>query len=131
MSYANDFTLTFTQCKQLIANGYDLREFLEAVTTEQPQFIKSMGAIDSIAEMHAINQGGCESGAYMPAVTYHTALECMANYPQEVQEGVEFRYETIEFDLSRDSISTFASKLVAAAVESWVSGFNLDGVNWD
>ena len=32
----------------------------------------------------AIVQGGCASGAYMPAVTYHQALETMSEYGDDI-----------------------------------------------
>jgi len=132
MSYAKDFPLTFTQCKQLIANGYDLQDFLESVTTDQPEFIKHMGAIDSISELQAIQQGRCASGAYMPAVTYATALDAMNQHYEEI-ESILYQHgaEPLTFDHTDETWAGFAVKLVSLAVELWVGEFNLDDVNWD
>ncbi len=125
------FSLTFTQCKQLTENGTDLRNFLETMNS-QPEFLVSMGEIESIAELQEIQQGGCKSGAYMPAVTYHTALDTMANHSDSVEqwcgdcfpEGIVFYPET-------ETFGGFAVKLVSVAVEEWARQFNLDGVSWD
>ena len=125
--------LTFTQCKQLLNNGVDLREFIESIE-QQPDFIKHMGEIDSISEMQAIIQGGCASGAYMPAVTYAVALECFTEHSNEITDLLEeFGYEDFTFCLKTETLSSFASSMVSAAVECWVNQFQdmLDGVNWD
>ena len=37
----------------------------------------------------AIVQGGCASGAYMPAVTYHQALETMSEYGDDILDYIE------------------------------------------
>ena len=37
----------------------------------------------------AIKYGGCESGVYMPAVTYHIALEIMEEYGNEIFDQIE------------------------------------------
>jgi uncharacterized protein YggL (DUF469 family) len=123
--------LTFTQCKQLIEKDIDLRDFIESIEN-QPTFIKSMGAIDSISELQAIQEGGCASGAYMPAVTYHTANKCMTDHSDEVETLlVQHGVEAFTFNPETDSWYCFASKLVSAAVELWVNQFDLDGVDWD
>ena len=40
-------------------------------------------------DLAAINQGGCESGAYMPAVTYHQAKETMSEHGDDVLDFIE------------------------------------------
>lgn len=123
--------LSLTQCKQLNTNGYCLREFIAEIAS-QPEFIRSMQPIDSIADLQAIQQGGCASGAYMPAVTYHTALECMAEHYEEIENILADHFTGgLNFDPATETWPTFASRLVAAAVECWVNQFNLDGVSWD
>lgn len=131
MSYKDYFSLTFSQCKQLVSNGYDLPDFLEQVTTQQPEFIKSMGAIDSISELQAIQQGGCASGSYMPAVTYHTALQCMSEHHSEVEDLLSDYGPEFTFNPTEDSFATLASNIVAMAVEHWAGSFDLSGVDWD
>ena len=40
-------------------------------------------------DIAAINQGGCESGAYMPAVTYYTASQTMAEHGDDVLDYLD------------------------------------------
>lgn len=122
--------LTFTQCKQLINNDYDLRDFIESIEN-QPDFIKEMGAIDSIAELQAIQGGGCASGAYMPAVTYHTAIEIMSNHSIEVFDYIESKFGEIPQPQKITSWSGLAVFYLSLAVEEFANSFNLDDVNWD
>lgn len=128
----SSFELTFTQCKQIIENGADLREFLEQVN-DQPPFLEFMGAIDSISEIQAILQGGCASGAYMPAVTYSTSLECMAQCSDSVEKQLAEMDLEFSFNPANDSFSGFCVDLCSAAVEAWCYQFAdiLDGVDWD
>ena len=41
-------------------------------------------------DIAAINQGGCNSGAYMPAVTYSTAIETMSEHGDQVLEYIHY-----------------------------------------
>jgi hypothetical protein len=43
----------------------------------------------SPADIAAISQGGCESGAYMPACTYHEAATTMAEHGDEVLDYLQ------------------------------------------
>ena len=43
----------------------------------------------SPSDIAAINQGGCASGAYMPAVTYYEANKTMAEHGDDVLEFVQ------------------------------------------
>lgn len=132
MSYYKYFKLSFSQCKEIINNGDDLREFLESVTTNQPEFIISMGAIDSIYELKSIKEGGCESGAYMPAVTYCTALKCMTDHYEEIESILQDHgFETFDFNLERESFSGFCVRLVSMAVELWVSSIETDHISYE
>lgn len=70
----------------------------------------------------AILQGGCASGAYMPAVTYHQAAETMAEHGDDVLQYLEDRdYLGMPnvFTLEGESWSGFACKVLSAAVEAW------------
>jgi len=128
----NSFELSFTQCKQLIENGVDIRDFL-AKLNNQPYFLETLGVIDSISELQAIIQGGCESGAYMPAVTYANALDAMGKHSTDIEFWASQTIEEIVFNPSEDTFSGLATKLCSAAVENWVNQFfsDLDGVDWD
>ena len=57
-------------------------EWLESNT---PKWCDEISAMD----VAAIVQGGCASGAYMPAVTYHVADKVMSNHGDDVLEYIE------------------------------------------
>jgi hypothetical protein len=117
----NIFDLTFSQAKAITNDlgRSDLENFLESMN-DQPEFLKFMGEITDVSELIAIYEGGCASGAYMPAVTYYTANQCMASDASgSVEEEIE-HYEEITFNPATESFSQFASKLCAMAVESFV-----------
>lgn len=125
--------LTFTQCKQIIENHSreDLEQFIENFN-DQPDFLLSMGGVTEISEMQAILQGGCASGAFMPAVTYGTAMQVMCEHSDSVESNITC-VEELTFKPSEDSFSHFCTELVSTAVEDWCQHFSdiLDGVNWD
>jgi hypothetical protein len=82
-------------------------------------------------DIAAILQGGCESGAYMPAVTYYDACKTMAEYGQEVLMYIEDIFGVGEAVPSADSswlqINVYYLSL---AVELWVSA-NESIADWD
>lgn len=121
--------LTFTQCKQLIDNDIDLREFVESIEN-QPEWIKEAGVIDSISELQSIQQGGCASGAYMPAVTYHTAGQIMEKYGDDILDYIESTYGELP-SVDGKSWSEMAVHYFSCAVELWAGTFNLENVDWD
>lgn len=78
----------------------------------------------SQSDAAAILQGGAESGAYMPAVTYHLALKTMSDYGDEVFEYIDNALGEIpEFDTRRMSISWsgLATHYLSTAVELFAS----------
>lgn len=126
--------LTFTQCKQIIQN-HDrdtLEQFIDDVNN-QPEFISSMQPIDSVCDLQAILQGGCASGAYMPAVSYYTASKCMGEHGDDVLDYIEESLGELPEPEKGTSWSGLAVHYLSCAVELWVSQFSdvLDGVNWD
>lgn len=125
----NNIELTYTQCKQLTANYSDLREVVENLN-DQPDWITVNQTLD-MADIQAIQQGGCASGAYMPAVTYHTAKETMNTYGDEVLEYIEEVYGELPQPDAGESWSGIAVFYLSIAVELWAGAFDLDGVNWD
>ena len=126
--------LTYTQAKQIISNHsrYDLEGFLETIG-EQPSWLCHMGELESISEIQAILQGGCSSGAYMPAVTYYDALQCMSEYGNEVLDYIESCYGELPEIEKGSSWSGMAVLFCSYAVELYCSQFSdlLDNVNWD
>ena len=124
--------LTFTQCKQMLANSdrAALDSFLYD-TENQPDFLCYMGEIDSLAEISAILHGGCASGAYMPAVTYHTAKACLFEMHDSIEDWAGDM--EIVFNPLEDSVASFAALLCSAAVENWCYQHSeiLENVDWD
>jgi hypothetical protein len=74
------------------------------------------------ADVAAILQGGCASGAYMPAVTYHQALATMSEHGDDVLQWLEdYRVaEVLDAEkLLSYSWAGMACYLLSAAVEDW------------
>lgn len=75
------------------------------------------------ADVAAILQGGCDSGAYMPAVTYHQALETMTEHGDDVLQYIEDRADEVRVStLLSKSWAGIACCFVSAAVELWAAG---------
>ena len=68
----------------------------------------------------AIIQGGCASGAYMPAVTYHKALDTMSDYGDDVLQYIEGAMGELP-DVSGQSWAQMACTYLSTAVELWAS----------
>ena len=124
--------LTFTQCKQLVANDVVLSDFVEAIN-DQPEFMQfdQMG-VDSVSELQSLIQSGCAANAH-GSVFYHNAAECMARHGDDVLEYIEDtlgKLTTIEAGTSWNQI---ASEYLSTAIELWCGNFanDLDGVDWD
>ena len=69
----------------------------------------------------SICQGGCASGAYMPAVTYHTALKTMGEHGDDVLQYVEDSHGELPSPNAGESWSGLAVFYLSCAVESWAS----------
>ena len=81
-----------------------------------PEWIDQDISAQTIA---AIQQGGCASGSYMPAVTYHTAAQIMAEHGDDVLEYIESvtgELPTPPRDSSWGGIAVF---FLSYAVELW------------
>jgi len=74
------------------------------------------------ADVAAIVQGGCSSGAYMPAVTYHQALETMTEHGDEIFSAIEDSGMDIELPENCSSWASLACHFVSMAVELWANG---------
>jgi|TARA_R100000501_G_C2616214_1_gene109781 hypothetical protein len=76
------------------------------------------------ATIAAILQGGCDSGAYMPAVTYYQALKTMDEYG-DTKDGVldylesSLGYIPTDIVYKGQSWGGMACRLVSQAVELW------------
>ena len=71
----------------------------------------------TVADVVAIAEGGCASGAYMPAVTYHEARKTMHEHGDEV---LEYLGDLGAFEFG-DSFtwSEIAVHFLSCAVEWW------------
>ena len=75
-------------------------------------------------DVAAIVQGGCASGAYMPAVTYSTALATMAEHGDDVLDYIDGAHGLGEIqgpDMAQTSWAGLAVSFVSLAVELWAS----------
>ena len=120
--------LTYTQCKQLAAKG-DLLGQVRALQ-DQPLWITEEQPLE-LSDIHAIQQGGCESGAYMPAVTYNTARDVMHKYGGEIVEYIQDAIGELPAPNESTTWGHICTQYYSLAVELWCSQFELDGVNWD
>lgn len=85
------------------------------------------------ADVAAILQGGCDSGAYMPAVTYHDALATMNEHGDAILDYLDEAPgdTTIPEDLSWAGLACW---YVSRAVEQWAANVEselsdlLDGI---
>lgn len=72
-------------------------------------------------DIAAIVQGGCASGAYMPAVTYSDALKTMADYGDGIFDFIESRTGETMPPEAPQSWAGLAVWYVSFAVELWAS----------
>lgn len=99
-------------------NLWDHEEPITALGIQVPAWIDQDISPATVA---AIIQGGCESGAYMPAVTYATAMETMAEHGDEIIQSLEDAMgEPVEQTIT--SWPLLATRLVSTAVEDWALG---------
>lgn len=86
-------------------------------------------------DIEAIQQGGCASGAYMPAVTYSTARDVMNDHGDDVLQFIEDYGCDHFFQLpSGTSWSGIAVHFLSIAVELWAQMFEIiedDDDDWD
>ena len=75
----------------------------------------------SPSDIAAILQGGCASGAYMPAVTYHKARETMAEHGDDVLDFIQDQLGELPAPDASESWSGIAVHYLSYAVELWAS----------
>lgn len=90
---------------------------LSKINIEIPSWIDQNITTHTIA---AILEGGCSSGAYMPAVTYHEALATMGTYGNDV---LDYIHENLggeyEYPPKSESWEGIAVYYLSMAVELW------------
>jgi hypothetical protein len=70
-------------------------------------------------DIAAIDQGGCGSGAYMPAVKYSDALKTMYEHGDEVRSYIEDRTGELPALPKYNSWSEISVYYLSCAVELW------------
>jgi len=75
----------------------------------------------TVGQVEAINQGGCASGAYMPAVIYHTALQTMSDHGDDALEYIENQLGELPAVPKQTSWSGIACFYLSLAVELYAS----------
>ena len=70
-------------------------------------------------DVASICQGGCASGAYMPAVTYYQAAQTMAKHGDDVLEYIEEQLGELPAIPAGESWSGIAVFFLSYAVELW------------
>ena len=73
------------------------------------------------SDVAAIIQGGCASGAYMPAVTCYDAKQTMRWHGDEVLQYIEDCYGVVAQPATGESWSGIAVFYLSTAVELWAS----------
>ena len=84
-----------------------------------PEFIEQDITASQVA---AIIQGGCASGAYMPAVTYYDAKQTMAQHGDDVLQYIEDCYGETPQPPEGESWAGIACFYMSVAVELWAHG---------
>jgi hypothetical protein len=78
-------------------------------------------------QIESIQEGGCASGAYMPAVTYYNARQVMAEHGDDVLQYIEDHYGELPAVPTGESWSGISVFFLSVAVELWVGQF---AVGW-
>lgn len=81
-----------------------------------------------LGDVEAIQQGGCASGAYMPAVTYALAQETMAKYGDDVLDYIQETLGELPAPPSEVSWSGLAVYYLSCAIELWASSIDVDEI---
>lgn len=119
--------LTFTQCKQIVANGFELRE----VVTELNE-IPAWAHLSTVCEIQSIIQCGCAANAHISCF-YAQAAAIFNENSADIESTLEQTYEEMVWNIAEETFTQFTSKLLQTAVEHIAYNFSemLEGVNWD
>lgn len=104
--------------EQEIWNDQDPIEGREGLELDVPAWIDQSITPSEVA---AIYQGGCSSGAYMPAVTYHLASRTMNEHGDDVLQYLEDYSDGIPEIPRGESWSGIAVFFLSYGVELWAS----------
>lgn len=79
----------------------------------------------------AIVRGGCASGAYMPAVTYHEAKATMNKHGDDILQYIQDAYGELPKPRDDESWAGMACFYVSRGVELWASQVSDQLETWD
>jgi hypothetical protein len=84
-----------------------------------------------ISTVASIMQGGCNSGAYMPAVTYYRALATMGNFGDDVMDYIQQQLGETPAPSAGESWGGMACHYLSLAVELWAGDiyYRLEGLD--
>ena len=77
-------------------------------------------------DVAAIIQGGCASGAYMPAVTYYAANKTMSEHGDGVLDYIQSILGDLPTPRDDESWSGLAAHYLSCAIQLWASGIEDD-----
>jgi hypothetical protein len=101
---------------------------MREIEASRPEWIDEW-VTDEASNIKAICQGGCASGAYMPAVTYCTASDVMARHGDTVLDYIDNHSEPLTVPAG-ESWSGIAVMFLSHAVELWCLQWD-DRLDWD
>jgi hypothetical protein len=101
-----------------ISELYERDDPVSARDIDVPPWIES-GI--TCADVASICEGGCASGAYMPAVTYWQANETMAKHGDDVLQFIDDTMGELPDVPKNSSWSGIAVFFLSVAVELWAS----------
>jgi len=101
----------------------NITEFNEMVAEATPAWIE-----DGLEfyDIESIQQGGCASGAYMPAVTYFTAKVTMNDHGDDVLQYIADNLGELPSVPEGESWAGIAVFFLSYAVELWANQFDID-----
>ena len=83
-----------------------------------------------VYDIASIQQGGCASGAYMPAVTYYSATNTMSEYGDDVLDYITDQLGELPLPLDTESWSGMAVHYLSVAVELWANQFDITNIEY-
>ena len=115
-------TYDITVPEWILRDGYFTEEALSDSSHEDHE--------DEVSTLRSIVQGGCASGAYMPAVTYYQARDTMAEHGDEVLDYIVDAFGELPAIPEDASWSGIACQYLSVAVELW-AGLTLSQIDPD
>jgi hypothetical protein len=100
----------------MLSELYEADRELSDFGVDVPEWVDPDITTSTIA---AICEGGCESGAYMPAVTYWDAARTMSDHGDDVLSYLDSVGGLMEVDASQHSWAGLAVFFLSQAVDLW------------